>query len=486
MAITLDALLQGHLGSTLHPRIVPAAPREIRQVTLLEDLGMDEALRPGAIVVLSRASEVSAGGYQLDILVRRAAERGVAALVLRRATRRSLTAENLALRGELALLDVADDADPSQVLESLGAAVSGDARAALSRLARAAAYEPGDGLDEETMLREISRLAGLEVLKDETATSGALVDVDGRPSGAVVSPELGDAARVATALAASTLSRVLTAEERATLRPVRSTSSALSQLLLCSQANLATVSERALDTGLEVHGWHCAVRLSVDGSSSGFDAPIEDELVSLVARFGRDGRASWTVARPDDSLVLVRTTRSDPGRGSDERVRGTVDDLLAALVSRRPAHRFRVGIATPHEGVLGLRASAEEARIALASAWLSDDPVSVATFDALGLRRMLAEWLVTGTARDTVSDLLAPLDALGPEKGGIAVETLHAYLDERGSLQRAAARLNLHRNAVVYRMAQITETLPNDLGDPDERFALQLACRARLMALGRA
>ena len=142
-------------------------------------------------------------------------------------------------------------------------------------------------------------------------------------------------------------------------------------------------------------------------------------------------------------------------------------------------------MATPHEGAAGLRASAEEARTALASARLLDEPVSIATFDSLGLRRMLAEWLVTDTARDTVSDLLAPLDALGPEKAAIAIETLHAYLDERGSLQRAAARLNLHRNAVVYRMAQISETLPNDLKDPNERFALQLACRARLMTLGK-
>jgi len=85
-----------------------------------------------------------------------------------------------------------------------------------------------------------------------------------------------------------------------------------------------------------------------------------------------------------------------------------------------------------------------------------------------------------------VSDLLAPLDALGPRKAAIAIETLHAYLDEQGSFQRAAVRLNVHRNAVVYRMAQISQTLPHDLTDPDERFALQLACRGRLMSLGRA
>jgi DNA-binding PucR family transcriptional regulator len=134
---------------------------------------------------------------------------------------------------------------------------------------------------------------------------------------------------------------------------------------------------------------------------------------------------------------------------------------------------------------LGLRTSAEEARIALASARAGAEPVSIASFDALGIQRILAEWLATDSARDTVSELLAPIDALGPEKAAVAIETLHAYLDERGSLNRAAALLNVHRNAVVYRIARIRRLLPNDLDDSNDRFALQLACRARLMALGR-
>ena len=44
--------------------------------------------------------------------------------------------------------------------------------------------------------------------------------------------------------------------------------------------------------------------------------------------------------------------------------------------------------------------------------------------------------------------------------------------------------LHVHRNAVVYRIANIKETLDIDLSDPDNRFALQLACRARLMTMG--
>jgi DNA-binding PucR family transcriptional regulator len=191
------------------------------------------------------------------------------------------------------------------------------------------------------------------------------------------------------------------------------------------------------------------------------------------------------VARPDASIVLVRTSRSDPRRRGERLEHAMLDEVLRVGLARQPDGRFRVGVGSPHDGPAGLRVSVEEARIALASAQLGEEAVSIATFDSLGLRRMLAEWLATDTARDTVRDLLAPLDALGVEKAAVAIETLHAYLDERGSLKRAAVRLNVHRNAVVYRMAQIAEILPYDLDDADDRFTLQLACRARLMTSSR-
>jgi sugar diacid utilization regulator len=488
MSITLTRLLQGPLGSALLLRVLPDDPQLITQVTLLEDFTLTEALRPGTIAVLSRASEVPAGGYALDVLVRQAVEREVAALVMRRATRRSMTAENLAARGGLALLDVRDDADPLQVLDWLGAAVSGDSRAVLAGLAAAAAYQPAATANEEEILRRLSDLSGVSLTRVESDTAiavGTTIEVDGRPRGAVVAHELGDAAIVAEHIAAATIARVLMAHERTSLKPVRSASSALAQLLLCSRSNLAAVAERALEVGLQVHGWHCVVRVAVDMSQGTDDdavpAQMEDEIVDLIARRPPEPRGAWTVARPDSTIALTRTTRSDPGRGSDEIMRRSLLELLDRLLVRHPDAHFRVGIATAHEGPSGLRTSAEEARIALASAWLSHDAVSIATFDSLGLRRMLAEWLATDTARDTVNDLLSPLDALGPQKAQVAIQTLHAYLDERGSLQRAAARLNVHRNAVVYRMAQISEALPSDLNDPDQRFALQLACRARLL-----
>jgi DNA-binding PucR family transcriptional regulator len=95
---------------------------------------------------------------------------------------------------------------------------------------------------------------------------------------------------------------------------------------------------------------------------------------------------------------------------------------------------------------------------------------------------MLMEWYASDTARASVHAQLAPLEQLGPTRGETAIRTLAAYLDQQGSIVRTATVLHLHRNAVTYRLRRIIDLLGVDLDDPDQRLALQLACRARLLA----
>jgi DNA-binding PucR family transcriptional regulator len=131
---------------------------------------------------------------------------------------------------------------------------------------------------------------------------------------------------------------------------------------------------------------------------------------------------------------------------------------------------------------MGLRASAAEARGALLAARSARRPAGVAAHDVVGVQRMLMEWYSSDTARASVRDQLAPLEKLGPGRAETAIQTLAAYLDEQGSIVKTAQRLHLHRNAVANRLRGITELLDVDLDDPDQRLALQLACRARLLA----
>jgi DNA-binding PucR family transcriptional regulator len=105
--------------------------------------------------------------------------------------------------------------------------------------------------------------------------------------------------------------------------------------------------------------------------------------------------------------------------------------------------------------------------------------------DETGLRRVLLDFYASPLSRALLNDILAPLDALGTERSAIAVRTLLAYLSNRNSLARAGEALTLHPNAVNYRIRKIEQSLQLDLEDPDIRFALELACRMRLMTTAR-
>jgi DNA-binding PucR family transcriptional regulator len=158
--------------------------------------------------------------------------------------------------------------------------------------------------------------------------------------------------------------------------------------------------------------------------------------------------------------------------------------VLARLRAELGDATVHCGIAGPRSGVEGLRTCADEARAALRAARglrRANVPVPI---DAVALPRTLVEWLTSDAGQLATQRVLEPLDALGPARATTAVQTLQAYLDERGSLVRCAERLHLHRNAVGYRMRAIREQLDVDLDDPDQRLALQLACRSRLLGRG--
>ena len=79
--------------------------------------------------------------------------------------------------------------------------------------------------------------------------------------------------------------------------------------------------------------------------------------------------------------------------------------------------------------------------------------------------------------------MLAPLLRRNGARAERLIQTLHVYLDQQGSLTRTAEILNLHRNAVRYRIAQAFDLLEVDQTNPDDLLLLQLACRARELGL---
>jgi PucR C-terminal helix-turn-helix domain len=74
---------------------------------------------------------------------------------------------------------------------------------------------------------------------------------------------------------------------------------------------------------------------------------------------------------------------------------------------------------------------------------------------------------------------LAPLRDLTPKARARMEETALAYVQEQGNAAAMARALDLHPQTARYRLARLRELLGEALDDPDARFELELALRAR-------
>ncbi|HWT22154.1 MAG TPA: helix-turn-helix domain-containing protein, partial [Solirubrobacteraceae bacterium] len=80
---------------------------------------------------------------------------------------------------------------------------------------------------------------------------------------------------------------------------------------------------------------------------------------------------------------------------------------------------------------------------------------------------------------DLAASRLAPLDPLPDGPRERLTETLRAWLDRPGQVQAVATALDVHPQTVRYRVRQLRELFGTRLEEPDARFELALALRAR-------
>ena len=477
---------------------------------------LDEA-PAGSFVVLGRLASSEINGYRLDMALRWAAIHRVAAVAAFSAEQwqPAITALDITVRSDIALISVPEDADLAGLVQAISVEIGGGAEQVLARareglaavlraeqagagpreigaavssaLGIAVDYRPvargshtraDDGQEAGDGWQQAAPEVSMPVLTDE-ATSGHFVVAD-------VGGDMGVAASLVLHAAAAAAARSLDLAQRARAMPARSRSELLAELLLSESAVSEDLLDRARQLGIQAGGWHVVIRIEADDLDEAEQDEVRRfELLESAGQAALQAAAasgdSWYLSRIGRAVVLVRETTFNPGPQDGIRTTRSAERALQAITARFPALAFRAGVGAPHEGPTGLRASAAEARSALAAARAARRPAGVASHDVVGIRRMLMEWYASDTVRASVRDQLAPLEKLGPGRADTAIRTLATYLDEQGSMVRTAQRLHLHRNAVTNRLRSITELLDVDLDDPDQRLALQLACRARLL-----
>ena len=169
-------------------------------------------------------------------------------------------------------------------------------------------------------------------------------------------------------------------------------------------------------------------------------------------------------------------------------VRGAIAEGLCAVIPdpRAPRRRAELGRALGDRlAALGQPVPWVEAPASLARASAVLHLAAEGAVPAAGLIDAddhAAALLLTADrrmARDVAQSRLAPLDDLTPAARERLLDTLDAWLAAQGRVQDAAGALHVHPQTVRYRLARLRELLGEALDDPEARFELDLALRAR-------
>jgi hypothetical protein len=227
---------------------------------------------------------------------------------------------------------------------------------------------------------------------------------------------------------------------------------------LLEDSDMSRVRSHAGRLGYDLDQPHRAVLALVSG-------PVPPELREAVSRASAQLGARALVSNRLNGVVLIV--------GQDLKW-----DELARILDLGHEGELRIGV--------GGRYRLEEVRRSLADAEFaltltdSTENKPVAVFDELGVWRLLAR-PDGNDLQQLVDTWIGPLIDYDREHRSELLKTLVAYLNEFGALEATAAKLFVHRNSLRYRLVRIAELTGWDLNDPEQRFHLDLACRAFLV-----
>ena len=146
---------------------------------------------------------------------------------------------------------------------------------------------------------------------------------------------------------------------------------------------------------------------------------------------------------------------------------------------KMPNRNVYIGVSDQVRDIVNLHLAYKRARAAVEMA--AKRGRNLQYFDRMGMYRML--YLVEDRAllHDLSDKPLAPLIEYDKEHDGDYVATLESYLQCGGSIKAMSKELFIHRNTILYRMANIKKLLGCSLESPEEKLFYAVACMIRKM-----
>ncbi|WIG60764.1 MAG: hypothetical protein OJF49_003512 [Ktedonobacterales bacterium] len=254
-------------------------------------------------------------------------------------------------------------------------------------------------------------------------------------------------------------------------------SEALEALLTGTYAGEAAMRARAAQLGYDLAQPHAVLVVDLAPSAPPLAAALgphgADPAAAQLAEEFTAAQGAWARAREHQVEALLTIPARE--HGLDE-LAERAGILLARVVDASVP--WAAGLSEPATAPAQIHRAATEAHDAARFGLAVLGSRRIARPDDLGVYRLLLALRETGSLAPFVQRTLAPLLA-DARLGDEFIETLEVFFACNGNLSQAAARLNLHRNSLTYRLNRARELLGHDLDDPELRLSLQLAIKGR-------
>ena len=159
------------------------------------------------------------------------------------------------------------------------------------------------------------------------------------------------------------------------------------------------------------------------------------------------------------------------------------EEILESFADRirvkMPDRKVYIGVSDQVKDIVNLHLAYKRARAAVEMAVKRGRGLQY--FDRMGMYRMLYLIEDRELLRDLSDKPLAPLIEYDKEHDGEYVATLESYLQCGGSIKAMSEELFIHRNTILYRMANIKKLLGCSLESPEDKLFYAIACMIRKM-----
>ncbi len=265
------------------------------------------------------------------------------------------------------------------------------------------------------------------------------------------------------------------AQMRASLR-----SEALEALLAGAYVGEAQMRLRASHLGYDLNQPHVVlwVQLHEAAQNGRRDGAHDMTRSQALAEALEVVLGAWTQTREPDQVIALLPLNADRSQQDlADRVATQMSRTLGAEHDRHTPEWY-AGLGEPATAPAAVRRSAQEAHDAAQLGAIVLGARHIARPADLGVYRLLLALREHGELEPFTQSALEPL-LLDRRHGDTLIETLEAFFACNGNSTKAAEKLHLHRNSLLYRLNQARELLGRDLDDPETRLTLQLAIKGR-------